>query len=103
MKYLPTDISSFSAMMTGNYVYVDKTEHIYNLFSGGSRLYFLARPRRFGKSLLISTLKELFLGNKELFKGLWIYSSDYQWIKYPVIHLDFGNIRHDNAESLESS
>lgn len=103
MKYLPIDLSTFSTMMTGNYVYVDKTEYIYRLFSGGSRLYFLARPRRFGKSLLISTLKELFLGNRTLFKGLWIDSSDYEWITYPVIHLDFSNIGHDTPEDLKKS
>ena len=90
-------------MMTENYVYVDKTEYIYNLFSGGSRLYFFSRPRRFGKSLLISTLKELFLGNRELFKGLWIYTSNYQWDTYPVIHLDFANISHDTADNFNKS
>jgi hypothetical protein len=103
MKYLPLDLSTFSTMMTNNYVYVDKTELIYQLFSGGSRLYFLARPRRFGKSLLISTLKELFLGNRELFKGLWIDSSDYQWVKYPVIHLDFATIGHETVDDLKQS
>src|SRR5437667_3642772 len=103
MKYLPLDLSTFSTMMTNNYVYVDKTEYIYRLFSGGSRLYFLARPRRFGKSLLISTLKELFLGNRELFKGLWIDSSDYQWTKHPVIHLDFATIGHETVEDLKQS
>lgn len=103
MKYLPIDLNTFSTMRTGNYVYVDKTEHIYRLFSGGSRLYFLARPRRFGKSLLISTLQELFSANRELFKGLWIDSSDYQWIKYPIIYLDFGSIRHDTPEHFESA
>ncbi len=103
LKYLPIDLSTFSTMITGNYLYIDKTEHIYNLFSGGSRLYFLSRPRRFGKSLLISTLKELFLGNRDLFKGLWIDSSDYQWSKHPVIHLDFANIAHDTPEDLKKS
>src|SRR5436189_5302783 len=103
MKYLSTDVSSFSIMMTGNYIYVDKTEYIYNLFSGGTRLYFFSRPRRFGKSLLISTLKELFSGNRELFKGLWIDSSNYEWIKYPVIHIDFAAIGHESAEDLKKS
>src|SRR5579872_4419292 len=103
MKYLPTDISTFSTMMTGNYIYVDKTQYIYNLFSGGTRLYFLSRPRRFGKSLLISTLKELFCANRALFKGLWIESSDYQWIEYPVIHFDFAQIGHDTVENLTSN
>jgi hypothetical protein len=70
------------------------------LFGGGTRYYFLSRPRRFGKSLLISTLKELFLGNRELFKGLWIDSSDYKWQKHPVVHLDFSAIAHDTPEQL---
>lgn len=100
-KYLPIDLSTFKTMVTENYLYIDKTQHIYNLFSRGGRFYFLARPRRFGKSLLISTLKELFLGNRELFKGLWIDSSDYEWVRYPVIHLDFGTIAHRNPQEME--
>jgi hypothetical protein len=67
MKKLPLDVSDFNTMIKGDYVYVDKTQYIYNLVTEG-RFYFLSRPRRFGKSLLISTLKELFSGNKELFK-----------------------------------
>jgi hypothetical protein len=65
MKKLPIDVSNFKTMITQDYVYVDKTEHIYRLIIEG-RLYFLSRPRRFGKSLLLSTLKELFSGNKKL-------------------------------------
>lgn len=103
MKYLPIDVSSFSRMIQENYLYVDKTEYIYNLFKGGNRYYFLSRPRRFGKSLLISTLKELFSGNKELFKNLWIYTSDYQWQEYPVIHLDFSVIDHGNVQELKEN
>jgi hypothetical protein len=104
MKYLPTDVSTFSTMITGNYTYVDKTEHIYNLVKrGASRYYFLSRPRRFGKTLLISTLRELFLGNKELFKNLWIAQSDYEWIEYPVIRLDFSVIAHRSKKDLEES
>ena len=103
LKYLPIDLSTFSTMITGNYLYIDKTEYIYNLFSRGSRLYFLSRPRRFGKSLLISTLKELFSGNRALFKGLWIDSSDYQWAQHPVIHLDFATIAHNTPQDMEAS
>src|SRR5579872_5125098 len=103
MKHLPIDISSFGSMITGNYVYVDKTEIIYNLFSGGRRLFFFSRPRRFGKSLLISTLIELFSANRKLFKGLWIDSSDWEWIEYPVIHLDFAEIKHDTVENFENA
>lgn len=103
MKYLPRDVSSFSTMIEGNYVYVDKTKHIYDLFSGGDRFYFLARPRRFGKTLFISTLSELFAGNKRLFKDQWIGKSDYDWTKYPVIHLDFAAIASRSPEILETS
>lgn len=99
-KYLPTDVSTFSTMIAGNYVYVDKTQWIYNLFTSGSRYYFLSRPRRFGKSLLVSTLKELFTGNKELFKNLWIYTSDYTWQYHPVIYIDFASIAHSNPQEL---
>jgi hypothetical protein len=103
MKYLPTDINTFSTMITGNYIYVDKTKYIYDLFSGGSRYYFLSRPRRFGKSLLISTLKELFAGNKELFKDLWIYTSDYSWEPFPIIHLDFSLLDRETVQELKLS
>jgi hypothetical protein len=73
MKNLPIGIHTFSDLITQNYLYVDKTKDIFNLFARGGKYYFLSRPRRFGKSLLIFTLKEIFSGNKELFKGLWIY------------------------------
>jgi Predicted AAA-ATPase/PD-(D/E)XK nuclease superfamily len=97
MKNLPRDVSDFNTMISGNYAYVDKTQLIYNLYATGGRYYFLSRPRRFGKSLLISTLKELFSGNKQLFSGLWIESSNYDWQEYPVIHLDFSTIDHETA------
>jgi hypothetical protein len=103
MKYLPIDINTFRTMITGNYIYVDKTKYIYDLFSRGSRYYFLSRPRRFGKSLLISTLKELFLGNKDLFKDLWIYTSDYSWEQFPIVHLDFALIAHATPQELSSN
>ncbi len=100
-KNLPIYISSFKKMIEENYLYIDKTKYIYNLFNGATQYYFLSRPRRFGKSLLVSTLKELFLGNKELFKDLWIYNSDYNWQEYPVIHLDFSAIAHRSSKQLE--
>jgi hypothetical protein len=104
MKYLPTDVSTFSKMIAGNYVYVDKTEYIYNLVKeGASNYYFLSRPRRFGRTLLISTLYELFSGKKELFKNLWIAHSDYKWVEYPVIRLDFSAIAHRSVADLERS
>ena len=90
MKKLPIGKQDFESLINGNYVYVDKTEIIYNLISSGS-VYFLSRPRRFGKSLLVSTLKEIFSGNKELFKGLWIYDK-HTFKKHPIIHIDFSEI-----------
>ncbi|CDK30907.1 ATP-binding protein [Candidatus Babela massiliensis] len=103
LKKLPIDVSSFEIMSKDNYLYIDKTQDIYNIFIAGSRFYFLSRPRRFGKSLLVSTLKELFSGKKELFKDLWIYNSDYDWQNYPVIHLDFSVIAHRSSDQLEKN
>ena len=88
MKY-PIGIQTFERIINEGYVYVDKTEMIYNLAHGGS-IFFLSRPRRFGKSLLISTLKSYFLGQKELFKGLKIDALEKEWNVYPVFHLSFG-------------
>ena len=91
MKPLPIGIQDFSKVIKGGYLYVDKTELISNLIANNAAC-FLSRPRRFGKSLLISTLEEIFLGNKELFKGLWIAQSSYAWPKHPVIRIDFSKI-----------
>lgn len=101
MKKLPRDLSTFETIITQNYLYVDKTEHIYNLYATGDRYHFLSRPRRFGKSLLISTLKALFSGKKDLFEGLWIGSSDYHWQEYPIIHIDFAAISDRTPHSLQ--
>ena len=91
-------------MIREGYLYVDKTEHIYNLFLKGRRFFFLSRPRRFGKSLLVSTLKELFQGNQSLFEDLWIVKhGNWDWIQYPVIHIDFSNIAYDSTSKLEMS
>ncbi len=100
LRPLPKGISDFQKLRMGNYVYVDKTETIYNLITSG-QYYFLSRPRRFGKSLLISTFKALFEGKKELFEGLWIGSSNFQWKAHPVIHLSFFEIARGTAEKLE--
>ena len=101
LKKLPIGQSSFENLIDNNCVYVDKTEKLYKLITEG-QFYFLSRPRRFGKSLLVSTLKNIFLGNKELFKGLWIYSSDYEWKKHPVIVIDFNEVLVDTPENLKS-
>ena len=85
-----------------DYIYVDKTEFIYNL-AKGAKYYFLSRPRRFGKSLLIDTIGEVFLGNKELFKGLWIYDSDYIYERYPVVRLDMSRIANETPGIFKQS
>lgn len=90
MKKLPIGKQHLTKLINEDCVYVDKTEIIYRLISTGS-VYFLSRPRRFGKSLTISTLAEIFTGNKELFKGLWIYDK-IEWKTYPIIYIDFSKI-----------
>ncbi|MCP5108114.1 MAG: ATP-binding protein [bacterium] len=102
MKNLPIGVQSFSKLINGNYLYIDKTRDIYNLFAKGGLYYFMSRPRRFGKSLLISTLAEIFSGNKELFKGLWIYDK-IEWTQYPVIHLDLSKLTFKTPEMLEKA
>jgi hypothetical protein len=99
MKKLPLGVQTFGEFIDEDYLYVDKTQDIFNLFAEGGKYYFLSRPRRFGKTLLISTLKEIFSGNKELFKGLWI-SDKIEWKKYPVIHLDFLGLKYGTPEEL---
>ncbi|MDR3222480.1 MAG: AAA family ATPase, partial [Methanobrevibacter sp.] len=102
LRKLPIGTQSFSILRENNYLYIDKTRYIHQMIEEG-RIYFLSRPRRFGKSLLISTIEELFKGNKELFKGLYIYDK-WDWKeKYPVIRLDFGEISHDDPETLKKS
>ena len=84
-RQILTNTHHFVKFRTGNFVYVDKTRHVYNLLQDEMTHCFLSRPRRFGKSLFLSMVKELFLGNKELFKGLYIYDK-YDFKPYPVIH-----------------
>jgi hypothetical protein len=91
LPLLPAGQQDFQSLITSGRLYVDKTELINDLIHDGSIFWFLARPRRFGKSLLISTLKEIFLGKKELFSGLYI-EDKIVWEEYPVIHLDFSNM-----------
>ena len=87
MKY-PIGIQSFDQLIEDGYVYIDKTDLVYALANEG-KIYFLSRPRRFGKSLLVSTLKNYFLGRKELFRGLKIDSLEKDWKVYPIFHMDF--------------
>jgi len=99
MKY-PIGVQSFEQIREDGYVYVDKTRLVYDLATNG-KIYFLSRPRRFGKSLLISTLKNYFSGKKELFKGLAIDELEKDWIKYPVFHMDFNAGNFTNPGELE--
>ncbi|HNI99584.1 MAG TPA: AAA family ATPase, partial [Leptospiraceae bacterium] len=100
MKPLPIGIQTFRKIIDGNYLYIDKTRHIYQMIKNPSGAYFLSRPRRFGKSLTLSTLEEIFLGNRELFRGLWIYDSEYSWRKHPVIRFDFSKQKANEPEAL---
>ena len=102
-KFLPISVQDFVRMITGNFVYVDKTRYIYEMVRIPQAYYFLARPRRFGKSLLVSTLRTLFEGRRDLFKGLWIDTSDWQWKPHPVVVVDFSQIKATNASLFEES
>lgn len=97
---LPIGIQDFETIISEGYVYVDKTKFIYELISQGIP-YFLSRPRRFGKSLLVSTFEALFLGKRHLFKGLWIDHSDWDWMTYPIIRLDMSTINNKTSEMFE--
>ena len=88
-------------MIQGNFLYVDKTEYIWQLIRPSRAGYFLSRPRRFGKSLTISTLKAVFEGKKELFKGLAIYDKPYDWKPHPIIHLDMNGRDFSTLEKME--
>ncbi len=95
MKELPIGIQEFSKLRKGDFLYIDKTEHVYNLIKSAS-YFFLSRPRRFGKSLFLNTIKEVFNGNKELFEGLWIYDK-IEWEAYPIIKISFSSVDYFNV------
>ena len=99
MKF-PIGIQSFERIIEGGFVYVDKTAMIYDL-THESNIYFLSRPRRFGKSLLVSTLENYYLGRKELFKGLAMEKLETEWNVHPVFHVDFNGANFTNPDELE--
>ena len=99
MKKLPIGIQSFRKIRVSDYLYADKTEYIFNLIQSEGSI-FLSRPRRFGKSLLISTLEELFLGNRKLFEGLWIDTCGYEYPFHPVIRLDMSMFTSEGLEGF---
>ncbi|MEM9849796.1 MAG: AAA family ATPase, partial [Bacteroidota bacterium] len=101
MKKLPVGKQNIESILTEDFLFVDKTRQIYELISTGS-LYFLSRPRRFGKSLTISILKEIFKGNRALFKGLHIAEKEnYDWKPYPVLHLSFNSFGYQPTQLTE--
>lgn len=102
-KPLPTTTANFRDIIEGGYVYIDKTRYIYNLAQLSKGAWFLSRPRRFGKSLFISTLEEFFRGNRELFHGLWVTHSDYEWTEHAVIRLDFNRAPSSTAAELQNN
>jgi hypothetical protein len=102
LKRLPIGMQSFEDIRKKDFLYVDKTDLVYNLATGGSKYYFLSRPRRFGKSLLLSTLHAYFDGRKDLFEGLAIEQLENDWIKYPVLHLDLNIIKRGDPTGLDS-
>ncbi|MGN1220103.1 MAG: AAA family ATPase, partial [Candidatus Cryptobacteroides sp.] len=95
----PIGIQNFEKLREGGYTYVDKTALIYKLATSGT-YYFLSRPRRFGKSLLISTMDAYFSGKKDLFKGLALEQLENDWIEYPVLHLDLNGKKYDCPQAL---
>ena len=99
LKRLPVGIQTYSEIVNLNCVYIDKTEYIYKMINL-SKYIFLSRPRRFGKSLLVSTLQSYFEGKKELFKGLFIDSVEKEWTEYPVLRFDMSTAKHTDVQTL---
>ena len=97
----PVGIQTFTKLRAENCLYIDKTEYVYKLAHANSSYVFLSRPRRFGKSLLTSTLHSYFEGRKDLFKGLAIERLETEWTQYPVLHFDMSTAKHQNKEELE--
>ncbi len=102
LRLCPVGIQTFSNIIESNYLYIDKTEYIYRLANSAAKYFFLSRPRRFGKSLLVSTMRSYFEGRKELFGGLAINSLEKEWTAYPVLHFDMSMAKHTDKEGLES-
>ncbi|WP_289299446.1 AAA family ATPase, partial [Xylanibacter rodentium] len=102
LKRCPVGIQTFSEIIENNYVYVDKTEYVYRLTHSDAKYFFLSRPRRFGKSLLTSTLRCYFEGRRDLFKGLAIDRLETEWAESPVLHFDMSLAKHVDKDTLES-
>ena len=104
MKPIATSTSDFADLITSGGIYVDKTGYFHRLVSNRlNKLLFLARPRRFGKSLMITALKEIFMGRRELFEGSAISKTDWKWEKWPVIHFNFGDASSASIEDFKAT
>lgn len=101
LKLYPVGIQTFERIRKENKLYIDKTEYIYQMTHSGGCYFFLSRPRRFGKSLLVSTFESYFSGKKELFEGLAIEKLEQEWMEYPVLHFDMSGGKHMEKEQLE--
>ena len=101
LKLYPVGIQTFERIIKEDKLYVDKTEYVYRMTHSGGKHFFLNRPRRFGKSLLLSTFKSYFEGKKELFKGLAIEKLEKEWTEYPVLHFDMSGGKHLQKEELD--
>lgn len=99
MKKLPISIQTFEDIITGGMIYVDKTAFIWELAQAG-KFYFLSRPRRFGKSLLLTTLRSYFQGRKDLFEGLYIFDKEKEWKKHPVVHIDYSLLEYKKSRAI---
>ena len=98
-RYLPIGIQTFEELRTKNYIYVDKTAFVDNIVRSG-KPYFLSRPRRFGKSLFLSTLRSYFEGRKDLFEGLAISKTETEWKEYPVFYFDFTGKNYETVDDV---
>ena len=101
LKRLPIGIQSFEKIREADFLYIDKTKEVYDLANNMSQYVFLSRPRRFGKSLLTSTLHSYFDGRKDLFEGLAICELEKEWEKFPVLHFDMSLGKHSLSGILE--
>ena len=99
-RQYPIGIQTFSEIRRKNYLYIDKTEYVYRMTHSASKYMFLSRPRRFGKSLLTSTIHAYFEGRKDLFKGLAMERLETEWTEYPVLHFDMSTAKHVDKETL---
>ena len=95
----PIGVQTFEKIREGGFLYIDKTALVYDLVTSNT-IYFLGRPRRFGKSLLVTTLEAYFSGKKELFRGLAMESLEKDWTEYPVLHFDFSGTKYFSTDDL---